>query len=41
MAATVGEPADPVIIHRSKIRGAELEEGKASFPDEVLALLEP
>ncbi len=24
MVATVGDPADPVIIHTSKIRGAEL-----------------
>ncbi len=36
MVATVGDPADTVIIHTSKVRGAELtssyEEEKAALP---------
>ncbi len=36
MVATVGDPADPVIIHTSKVRGAELT---SSYEEEKAALL--
>ncbi len=36
MVATVGDPADPVIIHTSKTRGAELT---SSYEEEKAALL--
>ncbi len=36
MVATVGEPADPVIIHMSKARGSELT---SSYEKEKAALL--
>ncbi len=35
MVATVGDPADPVIMHTSKARGAEL----TSYEEEKAALL--
>ncbi len=35
MVATVGDPADPVIIHTSKARGAELT---SSYEEEKAAL---
>ncbi len=37
MAATVGDSADPVIIHTSKVRGAELT--SSSYEEEKAALL--
>ncbi len=36
MVATVGDPADPVIIYKSKARGAELT---SSYEEEKAALL--
>ncbi len=36
MVATTGDPADPVIIHTSKVRGAELT---SSYEEEKAALL--
>ncbi len=36
MVATVGDPADPVIMHTSKVRGAELP---SSYEEEKAALL--
>ncbi len=36
MVATTGDPADPVIIHKSKARGAELT---SSYEEEKVALL--
>ncbi len=36
MAATVGDPADPVVIHTSKARGSELT---PSYEDEKAVLL--
>ncbi len=37
MRATVGEPAEPVIFHKSKIRGAELT---SSYEEDLLLALD-